>query len=69
MLRTVDTLFASAAMDQVLWIVGLILIVIMVLIIIRFAISLFAKIIAIGCGLIVLIGLVLAALYYFGFIG
>ena len=56
-------------MDQILWIVGLILIVIMVLIIIRFAISLVAKIITIGCGLIVLIGLVLAALYYFGYIG
>lgn len=64
-----DSLFSSPIMDQVLWIVGLILIVIMVLIIIRFAISLVAKIITIGCGLIVLIGLVLAALYYFGYIG
>ena len=56
-------------MDQILWIVGLILIVIMVLVILRFAINLVAKVVTIGCGLIVLLGLALAALYYFGYFG
>ena len=56
-------------MDQILQIGLIILAVILAFVIIRFILSVAARVLTIGCGLLVLIAVGWVVLTYFGFIG
>ena len=52
--------------EQLLWIAAIVIGLVVLLGVLRFALKLAMKFIAIGCALIVFLGLALAALYFLG---
>jgi hypothetical protein len=61
-------LLAFTSIDQIAQIVMIIIAVILALFVARFLLRLAMRILTIGCGLIVLFGITVAALYYLGLI-
>jgi len=64
-----NLLLALPSLDQIIQIAILVIALILVLVFLRFILQVAMRVVAIGCALIILLGLVLWVLYYFDFIG
>ena len=64
-----NLLLALPSLDQIVQVAIVVLALILVLAFLRIVLQVAMRVITIGCALIFLLGLALAALYYFDFIG
>ena len=64
-----NELLSNPAVEQVLWIIAIIVAAVVVLVVLRFVAKIAFKIIALGCALVVGAAIVFAALYFLGFLG